>query len=283
MDAAGNVESPQTIDFSPGHVDPTFGSGGTASVPVVAPVGFSVLSTVLAEGDGKIVVTGGYVDPNFGSSGEAVARFNADGSPDPTFGNGGQVLVPDFSLISNFNPNLLPAALEGDKIILAGEIGGDVALMRLNADGGIDTTFGDDGTAIASFDFEPTGMLIQGDGKILVAGSGDGATTLARFNGDGSVNTSFGGDGQVVSDIHPGRGVIVSNSPIALQPDGKIIVAGSDGASSSHLALVPIILMAPATPVSAPPPPARSSPPLCPRSGLSSRPRELSRSPTTLP
>ncbi len=219
-----------------GDLDPTFGNGGTAapsSLYVPAPPTLPCVPTVvLAEGDGKFIAT--VECPVFGSNPiEVVARFNADGSPDPTFGNNGSVLVPGLSINTGANvptQPILPAALDGYEIVLAGQIGGDVAVMRLNADGSADTTFGHGGTAITSLSFEPTGVLIQGDGKILVGGPGDGGSVLARFNADGSLDTGFGNTGEVVSDIATSS---LSNSNIALQTDGKIVVAGS---SSGHLA-----------------------------------------------
>jgi uncharacterized delta-60 repeat protein len=102
--------------------------------------------------------------------------------------------------------------------------------VRYNTDGSLDTSFDTDGkvtTAIgASYDFVSS-IALQSDGKIVVAGyfvNGDNYDfALVRYNTDGSPDTSFSGDGIVTTAIGAGSDSVTS---IALQSDGKIVVAG---------------------------------------------------------
>src|SRR5688572_19568099 len=101
--------------------------------------------------------------------------------------------------------------------------------------GSLDLSFGNGGKVTTSiggqFDFARA-VAIQSDGKIVVAGSaafGVDDFALARYNPDGSPDTSFDGDGKVSTPFGITTDVIYA---MAIQPDGKIIAAGSSGAAS---------------------------------------------------
>ena len=115
-----------------------------------------------------------------------------------------------------------------------------VALMNVHlrstnaasgADGDLDPTFGEGGIVVT--DVSGTSnwirdIKVQSDGKIVVAGSSDGsdgkaAFILARYNDDGSLDSSFGSGGKAVTNA----GGLEFAKSLALQPDGKILVAGS--------------------------------------------------------
>lgn len=104
------------------------------------------------------------------------------------------------------------------------------ALTRHHADGSLDSTFDGDGkvtTDVGPFSDQATAVAIQADGKIVAVGQVGGASFdfgLVRYLSDGSLDTSFDGDGKVITDF-------LSNSEdtafsVALQADGKIVVAG---------------------------------------------------------
>jgi uncharacterized delta-60 repeat protein len=127
-------------------------------------------------------------------------------------------------------------ALQADgKIVIAGStnrIGQDeLALVRFNADGSLDTTFGGGGFVAPGLNFgeKPAmDLAIQPDGRIVVAGSSNdvvnGRTfTLARFNANGSLDTTFGSAGFVFTDVG-GDG---QAHGLALATGGGIVVAGS--------------------------------------------------------
>lgn len=130
-------------------------------------------------------------------------------------------------------------AIQSDgKIVVAGTSfngsDNDFALIRYNADGSLDPTFGGDGkvvTPIGTGDEHCQGVVVQPDGKIVAAGSTTGVSgwepVLVRYNTNGSLDTSFGFGGiqiTVISGNDQGVG-------IALQPDNKIVVTGLAGDS----------------------------------------------------
>ena len=125
----------------------------------------------------------------------ALARYNADGSLDNSFGIGGRVRTDFFGLDDVANA----VARQADgKIIAAGtaRVGFDlrIALARYNVDGSLDSTFDGDGKAVTpDASGVAYGVVVQPDGKILVAGSN---FALVRFNVDGSLDASFGKGGE---------------------------------------------------------------------------------------
>jgi uncharacterized delta-60 repeat protein len=191
-------------------------------------------NAVAVQTDGKIVVAGTVTlvggDTNVPGGGSsfagydfAVFRYNADGSLDTSFGGDGKVSVSmgdDFG--SNESANAI--AIQGDgKIIVGGNViinnRGNFALVRLNTDGSIDSTFGFDGKVVT--DAVPGGIVdlaLQTDGKILAVG-GDGFA-LARYNNNGSLDSSFGTGGIIQ------LGADLAANSVAVQANGSIIVAG---------------------------------------------------------
>src|SRR5207247_3910445 len=110
----------------------------------------------------------------------------------------------------------------------------DFAVARYNTDGTLDTTFGRGGKVRTDFPglaAVPSSVVIQPDGKIVVAGGAFplftflGDFKVARYNSNGSLDTSFGSGG-IVTTSFPGDGSYASS--LALQPDGKLIAAGTD-------------------------------------------------------
>jgi uncharacterized delta-60 repeat protein len=130
-------------------------------------------------------------------------------------------------------------ALQTDgKIVLAAPSGdpqksnNGIALVRLNTDGTPDASFGTAGEVVYGVDHTvPVGVAIQPDGKILVGSTsganadGGGGFALARFNSNGSVDNSFGTGGHL--DVVP-FGTAIQSAALALQPDGKILMTGSN-------------------------------------------------------
>lgn len=222
-----------------GSLDTTFGVDGKVSTDFDNNEDFG--ATVAIQPDGKIIMSGqafifgsGYL---FG-----LARYNIDGTLDNTFDTDGKVTTA-FGFGEDYGGEI---ALQPDgKIIVAGssEQGGhwDIALARYNSDGSLDTTFSADGKVITDFggrnDFGMA-VALQPDGKILVAGrSEDGNNVdfaLVRYNSDGSLDTAFDSDGIVISNFAKGD----FGYDVALQSDGKIILAGAMIINSSDFALV---------------------------------------------
>jgi uncharacterized delta-60 repeat protein len=203
-----------------GTLDSTFGDAGKV-LTTFEPNSIDGANAVLIQPDGKIVAAG---STRTGPTREfAVARYLPNGSLDASFDGDGLVVTPISTGI------VFDLAVQPDgKLIAAGwsNPGGfDIAMARYNADGSLDAGFDGDGIVVAS-SFRPAGtyadhVLILRDGKILTGGTG-----LVRFNPDGSVDRSFGAGGRAATDL----GLV---TPV-LQPDGKIVAAGSTEASGQY-------------------------------------------------
>ncbi len=162
----------------------------------------------------------------------------ADGDLDPTFGIGGQVTT-DFNHSTDI-ANAVALQLDG-KLVVVGQTytnndytGEDFAVARYNTNGSLDTTFGVNGKVTTDFPglaAVASSVVIQPDGKILVAGGAFpnftflGDFKIVRYNSNGSLDTTFGVGG-IVTTSFPGQGSYAF--ALALQPDGKIIAAGTD-------------------------------------------------------
>ncbi|MCP4900973.1 MAG: hypothetical protein GY906_28730, partial [bacterium] len=174
----------------------------------------------------------------------ALVRYNADGTLDTSFSGDGMVTTA----IGSGDDKGFSVAVQADgKILMSGESHNgsdyDVALVRYNADGTLDTSFSSDGlltTAIGSGDERGRSVTLQSDGKILVAGNSHNGTNndfaLVRYNADGTLDTSFSGDGFLTTAIGSGDESVRS---VTVQADGKILMAGeSYNGSDRDFALV---------------------------------------------
>ncbi len=218
---------------SNGSLDTSFGSGG-AVLTNFSGTNDEILFALAIQADGKIIAGGGSgtspKDFNF-----ALARYNSNGSLDSSFGNNGLVLT-DF-LGFGLADSIQALALQSDgKIIAAGTtvMNGSTlnewAIARYNINGALDTSFGTAGKVVThvsatSNDFM-SGVVLQSDGKIVIAGYSSGDFVLARYNTNGSPDTSFGTNGLVVT-VSAGSTEAVGS--LALQEDGKIVIAGTSG------------------------------------------------------
>src|SRR4029450_2106701 len=162
----------------------------------------------------------------------------SDGDLDPSFGFGG-VVMTDFNTSTDIAYSV---ALQPDgKLVAAGITytdndfsNQDFAIARYNVDGSLDASFGTNGRVTTDFPglvAAISAVVVQPDEKIVVAGGAyplftfAGDFKVARYNPDGSLDTSFG-TGGIVTTIFPGDGSYAF--ALALQPDGKIIAAGTD-------------------------------------------------------
>jgi uncharacterized delta-60 repeat protein len=186
--------------------------------------------------DGKIVAAGLTGNGNGNSDDFAVARYNPNGSLDTSFDTDGKTTTDmGFPVASGAGD---VAAQADGRIVVAGYafngFNDDFAILRYNADGTRDQTFGSGGKVLTDISTFAQGerakaIAIQADGKIVAAGQtvlgGTGSDfALVRYNADGSRDQSFDGDGIVTTDL-------VNNSydlanAVAVQPDGKIVAVG---------------------------------------------------------
>lgn len=167
--------------------------------------------------------------------------------PDPWFGEGGFVLGGVHTSVQYSS-----IAVQADgRIVVAGGastgVHGGLILARYHADGRPDESFGVDGVVDYWVDSDAYGfygrsVAVQADGKIVVAGTvaveSGSAFAVARYHSDGSVDTSFGTDGKTVTPFVEGELVSAECRAMALQADGKIVLAGhASGGSAVHFAL----------------------------------------------
>jgi uncharacterized delta-60 repeat protein len=198
---------------------------------------------VAIQPDGKIIAAGD-AGLRTGNSRFAVARYNADGTLDSSFGGDGKVTTQ----FTRADDPVAGIALQADgKIVVSGGAAwntrhANFALARYNTDGTLDMGFGDGGKVTTSFtrgrDFANE-VLVQSGGKLVAAGYADYPRTnggsrfaLARFETDGALDPTFGGDGKVTTDFTHRNDVVLD---LALQADEKIVavgIASSDGSNS---------------------------------------------------
>jgi uncharacterized delta-60 repeat protein len=236
--------------LSAGDLDTTFGRGGTVVTPVSGSDDVIYALDVLP--DGKVLAAGRGNGDRF-----VVARYDADGLLDKTFGRGGAdgdgVVTPDLDPQGGQASAI--AQLPGGKFLVAGTAGGirGMAVVRFNADGTPDPTFGGgDGIAVVTFRPGPAfsvaqAMVLQPDGRIVLGGAFTADPSgwewaLARLMPNGEPDASFGPDG---------TGLVVTSAPasddsrsvrinaLALAPGGRILAAGGTGRDLALLRYMP--------------------------------------------
>jgi uncharacterized delta-60 repeat protein len=226
-----------------GSLDTSFGDGGI--VTTIFPAG-SYAFDVALQADGKILAAGThFVDFNPGDMSDtdfALARYNPNGSPDVTFGNGGQVTTDflgkeddAFSVLIQPDGKIVAVGSANDPVKFY-----DFAAVRYLSNGTIDTSFGVAGKV--STDFRGGGFdrahsaVLQPDGSIVAAGfaitvsGGSENFAVARYNSSGVLDTTFSDDGK--TQINFGS-CCQSAYEVLLQSDGKIVTVGFPDSESS--------------------------------------------------
>jgi uncharacterized delta-60 repeat protein len=218
-----------------GALDHTFNVTGQAVVPFTA-AGGGQPAAVAVQPDGKIVVAGSAAGAA-GNSDMAVLRLNPDGTLDPSFGQGGKVVVPIGAGGPSNAATLVKVQGDG-KILLAGtaSLGGPAAgfaFARLNPNGTPDAGFGTGGVTTESVGDASKGTVLDlvfqpggaGGTSILAAGpvtsSGPASVVVTRLTASGQVDATFGTNGLVTSqtgNFHP--------DALAIQGDGKVVALG---------------------------------------------------------
>jgi uncharacterized delta-60 repeat protein len=229
-----------------GSPDFSFSTDGRLTIDIGADTD-DECTAITATADGKIVIAGDSYDGNVESF--ALVRIKANGALDTTFGIGGKQLI-GFDVFGATASNATAVAtLPDGKIIVSGHAntneGHQFLLARLLSDGSYDTAFnliGRQRVAIGG-SARSYAMAIDAQGRIVLAGytstGGSDANydmAVARLLPDGSLDPSFDGDGRatVAFDIG-GEGThnLDMANALALQPDGKIVLAGTVDVSAT--------------------------------------------------
>ncbi|MFZ1798966.1 MAG: T9SS type A sorting domain-containing protein, partial [Chitinophagaceae bacterium] len=205
-----------------GTLDPTFGDGG-----MIIENTYNSNSHSIILPDGKILLIGEY-------AGLGIDRFNPDGSYDESFGINGRYSISLNGKLSGPD-NKTFALLDDGRIICAtryfpkGYTGNklDMGLVRLKANGTLDSSFGVNGLDTLELDIitRATGLVVQPDGKIVISGDvqknvyNEKRTFICRFMPDGGLDPTFGEEGIVVSTY---AYATLSNS-LVINAAGKLI------------------------------------------------------------
>ncbi len=275
-----NTDGSFDTSFNPGGTQPGVATTPLTNPPIVLDpnypltgyaAGYGWVASVAVQGDGKIVVAG-----NESGYGLVVLRYNADGSADAGFGSDGMAsFAPGNDMLGYFNSLVIQPdgkiLVAGYGSALPGTISdsptGGLILVRFDADGSFDPSFGQQGVVYfdtvsaplgpytvdrpalpneyqglgpvdANFVWDQTtGVVLQADGTIDVAGelyanpNGDFVTqgAIAQFNADGSPDTTFGPSGVLFTTLVANSTTYQSVDPVAISaaPDGSVLILGN--------------------------------------------------------
>ncbi len=211
--------------FENGELDTSFIASGLFSV---GSSSWEDAYALAVQSDNKILIGGRYF--NNSSWDFLVIRLNQDGTIDSSFGKYGVFTKDCFGK----DDRLFSLDVQSDgKIVACGfaeKFNWDFTIIRLNPDGTIDSTFGENGSKvinIGSYNDVAFSLKVQNDGKIIVCGwtyifnSWDFA--LVRLNSDGSLDNTFNLTGIVTTDYHH---LYNTAHSVTIQSNGKYVVAG---------------------------------------------------------
>ena len=238
---AGHADNAEGLGFGlarynpDGSLDSSFDGDGKVTTPIIdyGPVGRDAALAVAIDPEGRIVA-GGYVygDPSHPTSRTAVlARYNADGSLDGSFGGDGLRGLP----LSGYMDYIGSIAVDSQgRVVAAGATGGwarhDFFVARLRLDGEPDPSFGGDGVVTTEFSFYSAARAIGVDaqGRIVAGGfvtNGDGHyyIAVARYRADGSLDGSFGSGGMMTTDFGRSTAALA----LALDARDRILLGGT--------------------------------------------------------
>ncbi len=217
--------------FNPnGTLDLGFGGSGTGQVATDIGSATNSARNLVLQPNGAIAVSGKPQGSQAGLAHTDMARYNANGTLDTSFGSGGKLTLAGVDVGQGL------ARQADGRFVLVGSVTAATVpatsrflLKRLTADGSADTSFGNAGTVDTAFTLNAaaSAVALQGDGKIVVAGttafSANSNFVVARYNVNGSVDASFGNDGSLSIDFF---GFTDIGESVLVQPDGKIVVGG---------------------------------------------------------
>ncbi len=235
----------------PGDFDPAFGDRGATAVPFGSA--YAEAQDVALAPDGTIVLAGRSSgdDDQDPTAHVAVARLRADGTPDLSFSGDGRVTTV---VGSTSGADAVVVQPDGKVVVggtvqpVVGDLDTDFLLIRYDADGSLDPTFGRGGIVTSSFRgpghlsdlvLQPDGRLVAGGTALVDRGTIASDLVVARYLPDGSPDPAFGVDGRTEVDVRGGPDHL---GALALQPDGTILAAGTSdvpsGPSESEVTVV---------------------------------------------
>ena len=248
-----------TAGVNDGDLDTDFAFGGRFTYAIGTGPNDSSNDQVFAavvQRDGKIVVVGSSLGQN-GDKDFNITRIGSDGDLDPGFANGNGTVLKGFNFGGTNDDIARAVAIQADgKIVVAGEVAGSqsgsgpgpgIGLMRLMADGTIDTAFGPNGdgtvyyTPNDGFPLDVNAVVIADDGSLVVVGAIAGSTNtdffVEHFTADGDtigfrlISFDLGGDDNDTA------------TAAVIRPNGKLLIAGyvARGGGNVDCALVQLL------------------------------------------
>ncbi len=199
LDNSFNIDGKDSVAFGSSSIDQSY------SIKEIDTDKLLILGTTSSDG----------INNNF-----ALAKLKNDGSYDSTFNSNGKFT---YSIDVVDQGKCLGIQSDG-KIIIGGYCSTGFVTIRVNTNGTIDNTFGNNGQKIITIGTqdEAHSMVIQADDKIVLAGRSGSAIAVVRLNADGSTDLTFGTNG--VAKITQGTTSI--GYSVALDQNNKIVVAG---------------------------------------------------------
>ncbi|HEX5155293.1 MAG TPA: T9SS type A sorting domain-containing protein [Parafilimonas sp.] len=233
--AAGSSFNGGDFDFAlaryktNGKLDASFGTGGK----VITDLGGDETARSVNLSGGKIIVAG------YASSGFCVIRYNLFGKVDSSFGTNGKT-------ITDFNGNgglcYASAIQTNRKIVAVGTSAGNFVIVRYNANGKIDKTFGVKGILIADssngFSNVARAVSLQPDGKIIAVGYsgpfGSRKFLVTRINTNGTLDSTFGRNGKTYTDFSNFFALDNLAFAMAISSTGKIYAGGQSSGNETN-------------------------------------------------
>lgn len=224
-----------SVAAAPDAFDSTFGEGGIALAWPPLEDKYPWAKIVVVQPDGRILVGADVLrdtqDPSEPYRLFSIARLHPDGRPDESFGHGSGFVEFSFGR----SDYLGSMAVQADgRILVAGHTGdGDgverFTVMRLEADGDLDTSFAGTGRALEHFADGPSwarAVAVQTDGRILAMGRAHAweprQMIVVRYLPDGGPDRSFGGEGWVAVPVGSEG---IATTGMRLLRDGRILLA----------------------------------------------------------
>ncbi|MCW2927341.1 MAG: repeat protein [Thermoleophilia bacterium] len=241
MSGAGSAASSSTVIGATVPSATTLSTGGCGSnVPGITSFG-AVLPNASVVTTADCVVT-------FGSSNDTsmLRMFQPDGNGDAMWlpfsgaldqafdgdtGPGNGIVHVDRTVGDDWINDLL--VQPDGKVLVSGYANDDGILARFNTDGRLDTTFNGTGVRTFTSPDELHGLGLLPDGRIMVVGGNEDTNTyVLRLMPNGTMDSTWDGDGVLVQSMFPGTNEFVGQ--LAIQPDGKVLVAGLDQATPGN-------------------------------------------------
>jgi len=229
-----------------GDLDPSFGTGGIAATTVG---GSAVASAMAIDAEGRLIVVG---DAQVSDADMAVVRYLPSGAPDPAFSGDGVLTIDYPAVASSEGANAVALDAQG-RILIAGYVQttnvADIALIRLNTDGSVDSTFGPPGSSgfvrqdLYGNEENASAVALDAQGRILTVGTseiaGDQDFVAARFDSNGILDTTFGSAGRSSVDLTAAGGDFDTARAMSIDGQGRILLGGEadPAAANSQFAL----------------------------------------------